>query len=941
MDTVRRAPRTPLDAARYRRLRDAFDTLVALPPERRDAWIEDCALPGEDRAELRRLLAADAARSGLETPPEALAASIGPDPAAWARALDDRVVGGFRLVRPIGEGGMAAVFLGERVGTDFRQVAAVKLLRRGLHSELERALFRREQRALAMLSHPNITHLIDGGITADGIPYLVMEYVEGVPITQYAAERGLALRDRLVLFSAVCGAVAAAHRALVVHRDIKPSNILVTAAGEPKLLDFGIAKLLGEADDDATRSGFAPLTRAYAAPEQLRGGPVTTATDVHALGLLLHELLVGERPDPAARRMSSQLARRRVDRAALPMPDEQLRRALRGDLDNIVAKATADEPEARYGSAAELAEDVARHLAARPVLAHPPSAGYRLRKLVERHRLGVVLGAAAAVALAASFAATLWQARIAREQAAAAQQQAARALEIGAFVEALFEPLEAGSAPARAPSLRELLDRARARVEARYPAQPEVRADLIAMFARINDALGETTANREVAAAAVRANEAAYGVADPRSANARELHARVLRKLGDYRGARAELERTRALMTARDRTGQPYGRLLDALVAVGYETGMTPGEAIALEREALDARLADPAATADDRATAYNNLGGAYAYAGDPAAAIPWYERALAVNVAATGESVDVASNLLNLGSALSQSGRWPQGLAKLHEARAMFERLGIESHPALVSLLLRLCGVETELEAFDDAAETCARAEAMTVDVHGDTHPLRAAAFVRRAALSSAHGDENAAEAGFAAARSIAAAIESEAARRHLLAVVDAGQARHWWLTRDYPALRDAMLALVDDGPGQHPRLGSRAPGGFYFASLAARACRAAPVPACDRVADQTIEALLREAPALRSALRLPARIALGEALPESADPRAAAAALEDELDAVARALPPTHSLRAQAHLVLAALRERAGEQGRAAAHRAQAEAVLLALPETHLLRR
>ena len=271
--------------------REWFEAALGQPAVGRLDWLaRTCAEP----ALARRVAAMLAAEGKSEGP-------LGVSAVHWIEALQDdgdaRVesllgtrIAGFRLVRLLGQGGMATVFLGEREGSDFEQRVAVKLLRRGLYSELDQRLFRRERQTLASLSHPNIAHLVDGGITEAGIPYLVMEYIDGVPITQHVVQQQLDLRARLRLFVTICRAVEAAHRALIVHRDIKPSNILVDGDGNPKLLDFGIAKLLDE-EETATCSGLVPLTPGYAAPEQFAGGTITTATDVHALGVLLHELL--------------------------------------------------------------------------------------------------------------------------------------------------------------------------------------------------------------------------------------------------------------------------------------------------------------------------------------------------------------------------------------------------------------------------------------------------------------------------------------------------------------------------------------------------------------------------------------------------------------------------------------------------------------------------
>jgi eukaryotic-like serine/threonine-protein kinase len=934
---------TPFDydneARRYARLRALFEAALEQPVEARTAWLQVHAEEPELCQAVQRLLDADAAPGQLETPLDEVARRIGDDAALLAQSLIGQHIGGFRLLQTLGLGGMGAVFLGERDNTDFRQLAAIKLLRRGLLSPLEHAMFRRERKALAMLSHPNITHLIDGGVTDSGIPFLVMEYVDGEPITTYVASRKLDLRARLALFLIVCRAAAAAHRRLIVHRDIKPSNILVTATGEVKLLDFGIAKLLDDDDESSHRSQFAAMTRGYAAPEQYVGDPVSTATDVYALGVLLHELLLGERPEQPTQRASSRVPHLATDPAALPASVPALQSALRGDIDNILLKAMAFEPEQRYASAAELADDIERHLHAQPVNAHPPSAWYRTRKFVQRHRGGVLTTVAFALALITSLGVAVWQAKMARDNAATALRQAARAGEIQQFLEALFQPFTEGTGVARAPTLAELLERGAARIGERYPDDAETRAELLALFVRINDNLGATETNLVLARDAWRAFAKAFGDDDVRTLRAREMYARVLRKTGKFEVALREIEAVRATMQEQAIRGQDYARTLDALFAVQRQLGMEPAEGIVLEREALDARLADPEASADDLATGYNNLGGAYSNASDFASATPWYEKALALHRKQRGDSLDTASALTNVASTLTQSGQWRDGEARLLEARDMFRRIGIDQHPALVTVLLRHCGVLVDLELLDRADRVCAEAEAMTLSVHGEHHGQYLGLLLRRANLHFARGERAEAQRDLNQARALTKSDPPIGEPAFLLGVIDAWQARSWWLNDDYPTLRDAMLRLLSTDPANSARLGPGTAGGFYYAGLAALACHHAPDARCgsDRIAQAM--RLLAEPAAQNSALRLPAQLALAEIDLANGTPDHAVAILSPLLAELDAELHPEHSLRVQAWLTLAALRAQQGQAEKAQADAARGYAALQALPAGHAL--
>ena len=362
----------------WERVRELFHEASELPAAQRAAF-----LAGEDdrlRAEVESLLEAHDETGSF------LGASI------WelidadeGRRLAGTSIGVYRIVRPLGHGGMGTVFLAVRDDEQFSQRVAIKLIRGGISGDAIVRRFRQERQILAALEHPNIARLLDGGTTADGLPYLAMEYVDGTPIDVYCREQGLSLHERLRLFLTLCDAVQCAHRNLVIHRDLKPANVLVTSEGVPKLLDFGIAKLTSdELPINATVTRL--MTPDYASPEQLLGKPVTTASDVYSLGVLLFELLTGTKPFDSSRLPTTEP----------PCPSSiEGKRALRGDLDNIILMAMEPDAAERYGSVQQLADDIRRHLGAHPVLARRPTFGYRTAKFVRRNR--IILTAAAAI----------------------------------------------------------------------------------------------------------------------------------------------------------------------------------------------------------------------------------------------------------------------------------------------------------------------------------------------------------------------------------------------------------------------------------------------------------------------------------------------------------------------------------------------------------------
>ena len=429
-------------------IRKIFHEAIDLPSgERADFVIQAAAGNEALRIEVESLLAShDRAASFIESPADQIPALV--RDAATANRMIGRRFGAYRIIREIGYGGMGTVYEGARADDQFSKRAAIKLIRSGMNTEYVVRRFLSERQILADLNHPNIARLLDGGTTEEGLPYFVMEYIEGQPIKDYCDNGRLSTGERLGLFREVCSAVHYAHQNLVIHRDIKPGNILITADGTVKLLDFGIAKLLapGPGGGQTTQAAARLMTPDYASPEQARGETITTASDVYSLGVLLYELLTGHRPyritgsspvdtiraicEQEPDRPSTAVARvetipngdgdttvtvtpESVSKARGSQPDK-LRRELEGDLDNIVMKAMRKDPQRRYASAEQLSEDIRRYLEGRPVLARKDTLGYRASKFIQRHKTGVGVAVLVVIALLAATIVTSWQARVAR-----------------------------------------------------------------------------------------------------------------------------------------------------------------------------------------------------------------------------------------------------------------------------------------------------------------------------------------------------------------------------------------------------------------------------------------------------------------------------------------------------------------------------------------------
>lgn len=420
---------------RWRKIESIFQTVVEKPkPERQQMLTQYCDGDTELRREVEALLSEDETNDFgdfIQAPIKDVARSL---PQSSTDNYIGRNIGQYKVVKLLGQGGMGAVYLAERSDAEYYRQVALKIVRRGMDSSFVLKRFRVERQILATLEHPNIAQLLDGGTTADGLPYFVMEYVPGQPLTEYCNARGLSLTDRLKLFLPVCAAVQHAHQKLIVHRDLKPSNILVTSEGVPKLLDFGIAKLLDPALSPTpitrTQTSMRMMTPDYASPEQVRGLPITAASDVYTLGVILFELLTGERPyqfetySPAEIERAicdTEIERPSVVAQRTTNATLKFRKQLAGDLDNIILMALRKEPDRRYQSVEQLSEDIRCYLAGRPISARRESAIYRTGKFVRRNKLAVAAAALILFSLLGGIIATSRAANIAKAERARAE----------------------------------------------------------------------------------------------------------------------------------------------------------------------------------------------------------------------------------------------------------------------------------------------------------------------------------------------------------------------------------------------------------------------------------------------------------------------------------------------------------------------------------------
>ncbi len=491
-----------MHAENWKTIKDILLEALNLAPSARREYLEGADISAEARAEIESLLVLEAeAEDFMSLTVGEFSRGFLDQHDAAANALINQRIGVYQIVSELGVGGMGAVYLAARADGKFEQRVAIKMLKREFNTEKIRRTFKREKEILATLAHPNIATLLDAGTTDDGIPYLVMEYVKGEPIDEFCQSRALSLNDRLKLFNKVCDAVAFAHRSLIVHRDLKPTNILINEDGEPKLLDFGISKLLdAEAEDAGSVTQLGALTPQYASPEQIKGETVTTATDVYSLGVVLFNLLTESFPYGFGNKTNGNLLREITD--AAPTPPSGAARThispsqLRGDLDNIVLKSLCKEPEGRYPTVEQFSADIWRFVDGLPVLARPATFSYRARKFYGRNKVSVAAAAFIFISLFAGIAVAVSQAKAARAQARIAAQAQAEA-ELGTerataekrkaertsrFMQSFLEyanPNWYGRGKGRMDvTVREAIDDAGTRIETELSDEPEVRADL-------------------------------------------------------------------------------------------------------------------------------------------------------------------------------------------------------------------------------------------------------------------------------------------------------------------------------------------------------------------------------------------------------------------------------------------------------------------------------
>ncbi len=713
-----------LDPERWRRADALFARALEREGEKRSRFLdEECRGDPGLRRLVEELLENDAAAGDfLESPALAPAAAFEDGPAP-RRAAPGDVIGPYRIERELAQGGMGSVYLAYRADDAYQRQVAIKLLDRASEALVRR--FRSERQILASLDHPHVARLFEGGETPDGRPYLVMEYVDGEPIDDYCDRHSLPVEERLALFARVCSAVHYAHQNLIVHRDVKPSNVLVNAGGEPRLLDFGIAKLLDPASFpltlDRTATGVRPMTPDYASPEQVRGETITTASDVYSLGVLLYKLLTGRLPhrltdlslrevervlsDETPAKMSA-AALRAEGAPATGLRAQALARRLTGDLDNIVAMALRREPGRRYGSVELLARDLENHLAGRPVTARRDTFGYRANVFLRRNKVAAAAAAAIFALIVAFAVSSVRQAAETARQRDRAELERDKAKQVSAFLVDLFREVDPWEAPGSDLTVREVLDRGAVKIKSELEDSPEVRATLQEAIGTVYTHLGlhdQAAPHLETALETLRAQLGEHHI--ELAAVSAKL-ATVYRRRPDYDAAERLYLRALEILEAASLGDHPDAGEIHRSLTIQYRVQGRFAEAqdhgersLEIMEEALGPDHSEVGGTLAELA------GIAYRQSEWKTAA-DFMERALDVHLKAAGENnLRAAAFFGNLGLLRQTAGDLDEAQRLLEKSLALHEQLLVEPHQKIANVLVMLANLARDQQQ-DELAE-------------------------------------------------------------------------------------------------------------------------------------------------------------------------------------------------------------------------------------------
>lgn len=757
-----------MDKQQWDHLSNIIDTALELSEKERSSYIErECRGKPDMKREVTELLRAidqSGAESYLEDLndyPRHLAREISEtEMETFSSSLIGTPVDNYEIVDLIGHGGMGSVFLAERSDKSITQKVALKLLRRGMDTPSNIARFRRERNILAKLDHPNIARLLDGGMTEDNLPYLVMEYVEGAPLYTYCDEHQLSVEERLDLFKDICDAVQQAHNNAIIHRDLKPSNILVTEDGVVKILDFGIAKIAEPKDPDntelfETRTGARILTPAYATPEQLSHSPITTKTDIYALGTLLYELLAGVHPfelegkkfneiedlirhktppSPADRFKNMDTVDRQAAGKCRNTSPEVVQKKLRGDLGAIVMKALRKDPDGRYNTVSQLLEDLRRRENSLAIIAREDTFSYKVSKFSQRYRKE--LTSAAAVLLLFTVMVAYYTFQLSRERNEA-RIEAQKAQQVSSFLTSLFRAGNPTYHPADTVTAATLLKRGKKRLKS-LDNQPEVRAQLSTVIGSAYLELGKFNQARPLIEQSQKLGKKLFGPASLEYAEALKSHGILQRKMGNFAKAESLQQKGQSIyQNSSDATHLTLAGSLNELGWTVYELG-NYGRADSLYLKALRQIEKSPKPAEKIRAHILINRSSVLRKMGDLDKAERFARKALSIRKRKFGEihpHVGMAYN--DLGLILDSQGNNKQADSLYHRGLSISQRLYDTPHPDISTTLYNIGSLYREQKKYKKALDYLSRSLDMERQILGNTHPTIAITLSQLASVA------------------------------------------------------------------------------------------------------------------------------------------------------------------------------------------------------------
>ncbi len=709
-----------MDSNLWESVKDIFNNAISLEKNMREKYLDEaCGSDGNLRNEVNSLIASfESSGEFLNNPDKDFNFSSAPEIDPYL----NKNIGSYNIVSVIAEGGMGRVYLGVRSDKEFSQKVAVKVIKYNSRSDYLIQRFQNERQTLANLNHPYIANLLDGGTTGDGAPYLIMEYIDGIPLTEYCVTKGLSVEERLALFQKICSAVNYAHKNLVVHRDLKPGNILITEDGNPKLLDFGIAKILkdentqGPAEDTVTQ--IWNLTPDYASPEQIKGGKITTATDIYSLGVLLYKLLTGRHPYNIKSYLPAEITKivcetepekpSTIVRSASPPGNadagasgsyggtnkneiEKLSKKLSGDLDNIILKAMRKEPDRRYSSIEQFSEDIRRYLSGLPVIARSDTFAYRTSKFVKRHKYGVAAFAAITLLVIAGIAGISWQARIASMQRDMARIETAKVEKINSFLQQMLSSADPDNSGKNV-KVVDVLKAAEKKIDNDLRMQPEIRSSIRTTIGITLQNLGMYDEAIVQLKKALNTRDSLYGDVNMETARSMKNLALALDYKGDYPNAEIFYKKSLKIYNELDSVSNPsYAEALNDFGTLYMDLGDYT-KAMKNYRTALNVYRKTLGPENSQVASVLNNIALTSDYKGDLNTAEEYYKKALAMDTKILGKnSYELSHMINNLAFILQERGKYEEAISYFKRSLEIRVRILGINHPQCILALYNL----------------------------------------------------------------------------------------------------------------------------------------------------------------------------------------------------------------------------------------------------------